>query len=592
MESFSTLGELILFQASKFNNPKALNWIPDFKKNNSFHSFSSQEFLTKIFHFACGLRELGLKKQQTLVNFSYQNPIWLIVDLGTILAGGVTVPIFHNISRQNLLYEICDAKTQYAKTQYVFTDNAEFFEIVKDVNFDLTIITCGFVKENSVSFEDLIALGQKAAAAKKYDFDSLLKALNPQDLATIIYTSGTTGKPKGVKLSHQNLISQIKDAAQFFPLFKEDKALSFLPLAHIFERMVVMFYISRGISVYFADDVKNVGTLLKELKPTILTSVPRVLEKVFLHIRQEVNGGSFLKKFFGQKALKRALTKNIDTAKNFCDKNFDLLVYQKFRAALGGNIRMIICGGAALSQDLERFYNNIGINLFCGYGTTESSPVLSANCEKAYKFATVGKAFPSVELKVAADGELLARGLNIMLGYHNQPQETAAIIENGWLKTGDLAQIDEAGFVTITGRKKELFKTANGKYVSPVPIEQKLVQNLEFLLGAVIIAEGKKFTSALLFCDFEVLKKTKEKFGFSEDDEKFLKSENLQRFVQKNIEEINKNLDNWEQIKKFYLALENISIESGEITPSMKLKRKVLEEKYKNVIDEFYCEKF
>jgi len=557
MKNFSTLSELVSFQATKFNNWQALN----FKDGGKLISFSNQEFCEKITHFACGLREIGLVEGDCLANNSYQNPIWLIVDLGTILAGGVTVPIFENISKENLDYEISDAQVRF-----IFDNKREIKEI-----------KTGKV----ISFEALILLGSKAV--DKYQFNS-----NPQDLATIIYTSGSTGKPKGVELTHDNLVSQIKATEEFFPLNRDDVVLSFLPLAHIFERMVMMFYLTQGVSIYFADDVKNVGNCLREFRPTLMTAVPRVLEKVYLKIRDGVEAGNFFKKFLGRKALERALNKDAEAAKNFADKIYDALVYKKFRAALGGKMRMVICGGAALSPEMERFYTNIGVNLFCGYGMTETSPVLAANCPKMHKFGTVGKKFPGIELKIADDGELLARGPNVMRGYHNQPQKTAEVFIDGWFATGDRAAIDAEGFVKIIGRKKELFKNANGKYVSPVAIEQKLVQELGFLVGAIIIAEGRKFTSALLFADFEILKKFKEKFSFNGGDEEFLRSEILQNFAGKKIAQINQKLDHWEQIQKFHIVTNSISIESGEITPSMKLKRNLLEEKYKKEIEEFY----
>jgi long-chain acyl-CoA synthetase len=354
--------------------------------------------------------------------------------------------------------------------------------------------------------------------------------------------------------------------------------------------MVMMFYITRGISIHFADDVKNVAKLLKEIQPTLMTVVPRVLEKVFIGIEDGINSGNLFKKIIGKIALKRALSKNVKTFPNIFDAIFDTLVYKKFRAALGGNIRMIICGGASLSEDIERFYQNVGIKIYCGYGMTESSPVLTANCQRNHKFGTVGKAFPSVELKIARDGELLARGPNVMRGYHGKPDKTAEVIVKGWLHTGDLAKIDAAGYIKIIGRKKEIFKTANGKYVSPVPLEHQLMHRLGFLAGAVVIAEGRRFVSVLLFPDFDLLKKTKAKFGFDGNDEAFLKSKNLHNFVQKNIDEMNKNLDRWQQIQKFFISSDQISIESGDITPSMKLKRNVLEEKYKEVVEEFYKE--
>lgn len=581
MKDFSTLADLSYFQANKFNNPKAFN----FKENQIWKSFSNQEFLEKTFHFACGLKEIGVVKNQTLAIYAYQNPIWLIADFGSMLACATTVPIFSNISKEHLIFEISDSAVKF-----IFTDNPEIVAVIKSENLDVKIITYGFKAENSFAFEDLISLGLKAVKENKYRIEHLLTNIQPQDLATIIYTSGSTGTPKGVELTHLNLVSQIKDTAQCFFLKPQDVALSFLPLAHIFERMVMMFYITQGISIYFADDVKNVGNLLREIRPTLMTTVPRVLEKVFTRIKDGIDSASFVKKFIGSKAFARALSKDVEVKKNFLDKIYDAIIYKKLRNSLGGNIRMIICGGAALSINLERFYSNINIDLYCGYGLTEASPVLTCNRPGTKKFATIGKVFPSVELKIANDGELLARGPNIMRGYHNCPQKTTEVIEDGWLKTGDKAVIDSEGFVKIIGRKKELFKTANGKYVSPTPIENYLMQSLGFLVGAVIIADGRKFVSVLLFPDFENLQKIKEKLNFAASDEEFLRSKNLQHFVEKNIEKVNKNFDHWEQIQKFYIACSPISIESGEITPSMKLKRNVVEEKFKEVIDQFYQE--
>ncbi len=581
MTNFTTLAQIISFQAENFSNAKALN----FKENNQWRSFSNQQFYENIFYLACGLKEIGLQKNQTFAICSYQNPIWLIVDFAAILAGAITVPIFENISKENLSFEISDAKVAF-----LFTDNAEIFAQVKKDHPEVKIITYAKNDELEYDFESLIALGKSSVAQKKYSFDELQKATNPQDLATIIYTSGSTGRPKGVEITHNNLVSQIKDTAVFFPLSQDDVVLSFLPLAHIFERMVMMFYITQGVSVYFADDVKNVGNFLREVHPTLMTTVPRVLEKVFGKIKDGVDSANFLRKFLGQKALECALKKDVEHKQNLGDKIFSALVYKKFHAALGGKMRMMICGGAALSPDMERFYRNIGINLYCGYGMTETSPVIAANCPAANKFATVGKIFPSVTIKIEADGELLVRGPNVMSGYHNDPVKTAEIFCDSWLKTGDLAQLDSQGFLKIIGRKKELFKTANGKYVRPVSLEQMLTRDLDFLMGAVVVAEGRKFTSALLFPDFDLLKKTKQKFGFSGNDVDFLASENLQKFVQKKIDLINLHIDHWEQIQKFYIVRESISIESGDITPSMKLKRNVLEKKYQEVIDNFYRE--
>jgi len=584
MKNFTTLAELISYQASNFNNKTALN----FHKNNQLKSFSNQEFFDKAFYFCCGLKEIGLQQNQTIAIYSYQNPIWLIADLGSILASAITIPIFHNIAIDNLIYQINDGKISY-----IFTDNPEILSILKTHNLNLKVISYGFVSPETIAYDYLINLGYEAVKNNKYQLKTLIENINPQDLATIIYTSGSTGNPKGVEITHTNLISQIYDSKEFFPLIGDEIVLSYLPLAHIFERMVMLYYISCGVSVYFVDDTKNIGNFLKEYRPNLMTTVPRVLEKVYAKIVNGIENGNFIKKFLGQKALKRALKKiPFSNSQSFqdkiIDKFFDVLVYKKFCQALGGKMKMIICGGAALSNDLEKFYFNIGVNVYCGYGLTEASPVIATNCPKYHKITTVGKAFPSVMVKISDDGELLAKGKNIMRQYHNLEKENIEIFDDGYLKTGDLAEIDEEGFIKLSGRKKELFKTSNGKYVNPIHIEQKLIQELGFLNGAIIIAENRQFVSTLLFPEMEVIDKFKNKFKFSGNNLEFLQSELLEKFVNQKISAINQKLNHWEQIQKFKIISEQISIESGDITPSMKLKRKVLNDKYAEIIDNFY----
>ena len=584
MKKFTTLAELISYQASNFNNKTALN----FKENNQLKSFSNQEFLDKAFYFSCGLKEIGLQKNQTIAIYSYQNPIWLIADLGSILSGAITIPIFQNIAIDNLIYQINDSKISY-----IFTDNAELPKILKANNLNLKIISYGFESDDSISYDKLILIGYEAVKNNKYQLDSTVNNINSQDLATIIYTSGSTGNPKGVEITHANLISQIYDSKEFFPLIGDEIVLSYLPLAHIFERMVMLYYISQGVSVYFVDDVKNIGNFLREFRPNLMTTVPRVLEKVYAKIVNGVENSNFIKKFLGQIALKRALQKtpfsNLQSFKNkIIDKFFDVLIYKKFRQALGGRMQMIICGGAALSNDLEKFYFNIGVNVYCGYGLTEASPVIATNCPKYHKIGTVGKAFPSVLVKISDDGELLAKGENIMRQYHNLEKENIEIFSDSYLKTSDLAQIDEDGFIKLIGRKKELFKTSNGKYVNPVNIEQKLIQETGFLIGAIIIAQNRQFVSALLFPEMEVIDRFKNKLKFNGNNLEFLQSELLEKFVSQKISAINQKLNHWEQIQKFKIISEQISIESGDITPSMKLKRKVLNDKYAEIIDNFY----
>jgi long-chain acyl-CoA synthetase len=580
MKNFNNLGELIKFQHQNFNNKNFLN----FKENQEWRSFSNQDFYEKIIAFARGLEKLGLKRGQSLANYSYQNPIWLMVDLGAILAGAITIPIFNNISEDNLFYELIDSDAKF-----FFTDNEKICAKIKEKFPEIIIIGYGFKSTLSINLEDLLK-NEESAVDNNIYVEELFAKIKNDDIATIVYTSGSTDRPKGVEISHQALISQIRDSEAFFYLDNLEVVLSYLPLAHIFERMVMMYYISKGLTIYFVDDIKNLGFFLKEIKPTLMTSVPRALEKVFARINNGIEEAKFFKKIIGKKALERALKKDPLLSKNFIDKIFDKIIYQKFRQAMGGQMRMIICGGSALSQELERFYWNIGVKIYCGYGLTECSPVLATNAPHQHKFTSVGKAFPSVKLKIAKDGELLASGINVMKKYRNNPQKTSETFDGEWFKTGDLARIDEEGFVKIIGRKKEVFKTSNGKFVHPVLLEQKLVQELSFLVGALVIAEGKNFVSALLFVDFDLLKNIKNKLKFDGENNQFFNSTILKNFIAQKIAIINKKLDSWEQIKKFKIIIEPISVESGDITPSLKLKRNVLERKFALEIEELYRE--
>ena len=583
---FSTLIELISFVEKSYQNPKAFGFL----ENGKWTYISSLEFTQKIKFLALGLKEIGLEKNDGFGVISYSNPIWLIIDFAAIAAGGISVPIFSNIAIQNLLFEV-----ENADVEFIFCDNSENLNNIKNSGRKFKkIITYGFkTKEQDViSFSDLLEIGKKIDNADSDAYSKLTKNITEDDLASIIYTSGSTGVPKGVEITHKNLVSQIKGATEFFPLYAEsDLALSFLPLAHIFERMVVSYYISTGISIYFADDIKNVGNIIREIRPTLMTVVPRMLEKVYKKMRSGVDDGGFIKKLIGNAAFDFALRANINNyALKLLRKIFDLLVYKKLRIALGGRFRMMICGGAALSPDMEKFYKNIGITVYIGYGATESSPVIAANNYKYNKLGTVGKPFPDIEIKLNSKGELMARGPNIMRGYHKDEARTKEVIdEEGWLNTEDLAIIDDENYIKIIGRSKELFKTSGGKYISPIPMEQALLNNCDFLSAAAIIAEGKKFVSCLLFPDFEIVEKYKNKFSIKSDED-FINSESVNKKIVKLINFVNANLNKWEQIQKYYLVKDKISVETEELTPSMKLRRPVIEEKYKNVIDGFYKE--
>ncbi len=584
---YQNLIQLIEFIDKNYQNKNALN----FYQGQKWLSFSNSDFANNVYSLALAFKSIGLKAEDGFAILAVSSPIWLLVDFAIMTNRAISVPIFADVSSENLIFEI-----KNTDIRFVFCDCLKNLEILKNsgIKFD-KIITYGFEYEgeNVINFDKILSNGKVIYQTNPEIFNKLCKEIKPYDIATIVYTSGSTGIPKGVEITHQNLLAQIASADQIFLLNNQDVALSFLPLAHIFERMIVIFYLSKGVKIYFCDDIKNVSKFLQEIKPTLTTVVPRVLEKVFNAMKEGLEDTYGLKKiianlaFFAAKRL--YYQKKI---RNFFGYQFlDFLVYRKLRLALGGNLKMIICGGAALAIDIEKFFLGIGVNLYVGYGTTESSPVIAANCPNYHKIATVGRAFPDVEVKISNEGELLARGKNIMKGYHKNLGKTQEVMVDDWLKTGDLARIDRDGFIQIVGRSKELFKTANGKYVSPNPIEQKLLIKSPFLMAASIIAEGRRFVACLLFLDFDMLDKFKKRLKLEDlDNEQFLANSLLDSYVANLIFEVNKNLNHWEQIRKYKLIKQRISVESGELTPSMKIRRGFIEEKYQKIIDKLYLE--
>jgi len=607
MNQFNNIGEIIAFQ-KQFNRKDAFNWRE--KDNKIWHQLSNQDFFNYIFYFAAGLREIGLNQEEKnkVAIFAYQSPIWLIADFGSIIAGAISIPIFNNISSENFNYQINDCKPSY-----LFIDNIELLNN-QEFNFDnfkKIVIYQSWNNENIESdfiakydnkkphfdkiifFKDLLIQGKKSIEQKKYIWQSLINQLSIKDLATIIYTSGTTGNPKGVMISHENLLTQIADTTTFFKLTEQDKALSFLPLAHIFERMVMTFYLTQNIKIYFAEDIKNIPEILKEIKPTLMTTVPRMLEKVYNKIKASHEGKNLFAKILIKTSLKIANKSfyNKSFLNLFLLKIFDILVYIKFRNALGSNMRMIICGGAPLNERIENFYWQIGVKIFCGYGLTESSPVISANCPAFYKLGTVGKKYDSVTIKINQDKELLVCGNNITNGYYNNPEATNKIFaETNWLKTGDLAEIDSQGFVKIIGRKKDIFKSSNGKFIHPTLLEQKLLEKINFISDVLIIADNRSFVSALLFVDDIAIGNLQKQIFPNSSIADFINSQLLLEIINNKIKQINQELDHWENIRKFIVINSQLSIEKGEITPSMKIKRKIIEQKYQQEIDNLYQE--
>jgi long-chain acyl-CoA synthetase len=580
---YQTLPALLKYVEQNFQNECCFG----FKENNIWQKIPTQKVGDTVRQICLGLMELGLKPGDKVGLVADASPFWILMDLAVLAAGGITVPMFSNISAENLEFEIKDSGMRF-----LFLGSAQQYMAMQPFfgSLEKLVTLENHSHDKAISFKDLAQLGSERQLKNPNEYEASAMRIQPSDTATLIYTSGSTGVPKGVELTHQNLVSQVAVTHERFPLDPAvDVILSCLPLAHIFERMVAYFYFSTGCPLYFAEDIKKVADNLREVKPTIITMVPRLLEKVFAKMQGNIEAASGFKKKLGTLALQGAKFLDPLRKKTWKDFLFDKLVYSKMRQALGGRLRIIISGSAPLDPAINKFFINIGLEVYEGYGLTEASPVISANYPGNRKIGTVGKAFPGVEVRISDDGEILAKGPNIMKGYFNQPTETAQAIDtHGWLHTGDLGFIDVEGYIKITGRKKELFKTANGKYVAPVPIEQAIAKN-KLVDMVMVIAEGKPYTTCLIFPDFENMTLLKQELAEENiSTEIFLKSKAALDFIQKTIDQVNAKLNHWEQVQKFIIIPNLVTIDSGQLTPTMKLRRHVVMEKYKVEIDSMY----
>ena len=575
--NFKTYSELFIHICS-LENEYFLNYL----SNEKYTNISTSDFKNKVICLSLALKDMGIKKGDTVGIFAKSSPFWLIFDFAIHEVGAISVPIFANISSENLNFEIKDSAMKY-----MFIDSQERLKDIEEKNSHLTFITHNFcIKEpNFYNFDEILVIGKQICDSTGFTpFEA-----NPNDIFSIIYTSGNTGTPKGVMLSHKNIVSQLQDINKLIDLPQSEVALSLLPLAHIFERTVMSYYLSRGISIYFVDDILNVANLMKVVKPTIMTVVPRLLEKIFNKIKAQILEKPFFSKVIASLAFSYALKENLDKS-SILFKIYDKLVYSKFREIFGSRVEKLVSGGAPLSKEIAIFFVNIGVPVYQGYGLTEFSPVISTNYPNANKVGSCGKVIPSAQIKITQDSELLVRGDSLMIGYLNQEELTAKTIDkDGWLHTGDVAYLDEDGYLYIKSRVKEIFKTSTGEYVNAVFIEQQLSKN-KYIEFAVVIAQNKKYTTALLFVDKEKYNLAK-KVNNNLTIEEYYKRSDIIEAISKHIKNINKNLNQWEKIVDFRVITNDISIETGELTPSMKIARNKIEEKYENIINSMYEEK-
>ncbi|MBL8114846.1 MAG: long-chain fatty acid--CoA ligase, partial [Acidobacteria bacterium] len=447
-------------------------------------------------------------------------------------------------------------------------------------------------------YEAILDAGRKAQAKDPAGFDRRADARKPEDLATLIYTSGTTGEPKGAMLTQDNFVSNFVAGTQLMPLSSDDVALSFLPLSHVFERTIEYCYFHKGVTIAYAESIEKLGANLKEVNPTVFGAVPRVYEKVYAKIQDGLEKKTpAQKKIFlaaietGKEILAlRAQKKTPGAVLAFKSFVFERLVYNKIRAALGTRFRYAISGGAPLAKDLAEFFWAVGVEIYEGYGLTETSPVISLNCPSAWRLGSVGRILPGVDVKIAPDGEILARGPNIMKGYLNKPQATKeAIDDDGWFHTGDIGVIDEDGFLKITDRKKELLVNANGKNIPPAPIESFLKGD-PFIAQPICIGDRRKFLSVLIVPNFDKLKEWAHQNGLGgKTMDELANDPKVRELFQKTIDRWNHGKPHEQVIVKFSLLTNDLSIEGGELTPTLKVKRRVIDTKYKDEIDSMYA---
>ena len=566
------------------------------KENGTWKEYSTGEVADIVNNLSAGLLQMGIgpkdntpEGRDKITVISKNRPEWVMLDLAVQQIGAVLTPVYPTISEIELEFILKDAEVKI-----IFVNDKNLFEKINSIKANLPHLKeiFSFDKIDGVRYwKEILSLGNKNHLA---EVKSISDKIKREDLATIIYTSGTTGKPKGVMLSHRNIMSNVMDSMPCFPPGDNLKALSFLPLNHIFERMVSFLYLYKGTSIFFAESMETIADNLKEVKPNIFTTVPRLLEKVYEKIMQKGDELSGIKRklFFWAHGLatKFEINKNqgffYDLQLSIANK----LIFKKWREGLGNELVCIVSGGAACQVRLIRIFTAAKIPIMEGYGLTETSPVISVNRfeEEGRMFGSVGQLIQNVEVKIADDGEILCKGPNIMMGYYKQPKLTADSMENGWYKTGDIGMFVNGEFLKITDRKKEMFKTSGGKYVAPIAIENKMKES-NLIENLIVIGADEKFVSALIIPAFSNLNTwCKEHNIDCSNNEKTINNPLVLDLYKNEVENYNQFFNHPEQIKKFELLPHEWSIETGEMTPKLSLKRKVIMEKNKEAIRRIY----
>jgi len=552
-------------------------------------SVSSIEFYQRVVGVARGLRACGIRKGDRVAILSENRLEWTVADFACLLSGAVVVPVYATLTEDQTAYVLKDSGARL-----IFVSGEKQLQKVKAIRSQTAVETMVVMDEmkmaDAASMQGLMLAGPKERDDK---FDAEARTARADDLATIIYTSGTTGTPKGAMLTHGNVTANLSFSLTGFVLDKGEISVSFLPLSHVTARHLDFAMLWRGVTLACVSVMEQLPQALMEVRPTIFVGVPRLYEKI--HAQVDAKAKGFPKKWIYRWALAvgrdhRAEILAGKTPTSTAWKIANALVYSKVRAGLGGRAESFISGGAPLGRELAKWYADIGIRIYEGYGLTETSPVIALNNPLAHKIGTVGKPLPNVEVRIAEDGEVLVRGPSVFKGYWNRPQETQEAMVDGWFKTGDIGNLDEDGFLSITDRKKDLIKTSGGKFIAPQPLENSLKHNA-LIAEAAVLGDKRKFPAVLIAPNFPVLEEwmRTNRIAFTSREELVAHPE-VQYLYQGIVADLNRRLARFEQLKKVLLVAEEFSTENGALTASMKLRRRVVEERYRQKIDEMYAE--
>ena len=588
----TTLGRLFLNACRTHRKPDRMM----VKRDGAWRPIATDEFETTVRRLSLGFQALGLKPGDRVALLSENRPEWVIADFAALTAGGVTVPIYTSLLPDQIRHIVDDSGAKI-----VVCSDRDLLRKVEAVRSALpsvehVVLIEGEAPAGTLAFAGVLDRGKRLDETSPGSFERLAEAARPGDLASVIYTSGTTGLPKGVMLSHANFVSNIDSLRAAIDFRADDTILSFLPLSHVLERTATFLFVHSGSTIAYAESIEAVAANMVEVRPTIVVSVPRLFEKIYSRVMDQILAGSRLKRAIfvwalatGKKYAAKVIAhepvpKHLALKRGLAEK----LVYSKITSKTGGRMRFFVCGGAPLSKDIAEFFYAMGLIVLPGYGLTETSPVLTANTLDDYRFDTVGKTVPGVELRIAADGEILARGPNVMMGYYKNEADTREVMKDGWLHTGDIGRFDDDGFLIITDRKKDIIVTSGGKHIAPQPIEN-LIQSSPYIANAVVVGSTRRFISALIVPDFDKLETRARAQGIPfRDRAELCRRTELIDFLLDEVNRMTPELAPYERVKRIAVLDRDFDIGAGEVTPTLKVKRNIVEQKYADLIEALY----